>query len=1049
MDITRTAIANERTTSVLLAVVLVAGLVAYFNMPRAEDPGFTVRTAQIITEFPGASPERVETLISDKLEEAIQEIPELDYVTSESKTGVSVIYVNIEESYTEMRPIWDDLRRKIDAAREELPEGALAPVVNDDFGDVFGIVIGLVGEGYSYAELEEVAEEVRDEMLLNEEVAKVEIHGAQEERIFVEFNNARLADLGVSPMQLERTLAATNILIPGGEVNIGTERLVIEPSGNFETLDELRRTVLQIPGLQEVVYLEDITDVRRGYIDPPESRARINGHPGLALAVSMREDGNISQLGEQVTATVERMQSQYPIGLEMQTVAFQPDEVNRKVGNFAASLVQSVLIVIAVMLLTLGVRTGLVVASLIPMAMLLSLASMYFVFDIGLDQMSIAALIIALGLLVDNSIVMTESILVRMDDGEGRLEAALGSAKELRVPLLTASLTTAAAFLPIFLADSSTGEYTAPLFKVVTITLLASWLLALTMIPLLSTYVLRVDEDDAAPTAAGDDGDRDRYESRFYGAYRGFLGFCLKNRLVTLSAVAVLFGGSIGLSSLLPTIFFPPSDRAFFSVDLELPRGTALEETEAVVQSVETYIDEKLRASPDEFRAERYEVDGITTWATFIGEGAPRFALNYTPEESAPEHAYLMVNTSSFEAVEPTMEKLRSYLRELDPDLDFRVRPTFNGPPVEKPVQVRISGSKFDEIFAIADSVESRLKSLEGTGSVTDDWGRRTKKLFVDIDPERARRAGVTNQDIAVSLLTVFSGYQTTEFREEEDTIPIALRSVAADRQDIGKLETLNVYSQATGESVPLKQVADVELRWQYPNILRRNKLRTVTVACDLQDGYTAAGVVEQLRPWLERQDDSWPRGSRWEIGGEVETSIEANASIGEKVPIAALIILFLLVAQFNSLRRPVIILSTIPLGVIGVFAGLYAAGSYFGFMTLLGIIALSGIVINNAIVLIDRIDLEREDLGRQPAEEVVRPAQRRLRPILLTAATTMGGLLPLWLMGGAMWEPLAISIIFGVAFATLLTLGVVPVLYSLLFDVSFKQYRYGSDSGE
>ncbi len=1025
MNITRAAIEKDRITAVALIIILFAGLGAYGNMSRAEDPGFIIRTAQVVTVFPGASPERIEMLVTDKLEKVIQEMPELDFVKSDSKTGVSVLLVNIKESYKDMRPIWDDLRRKVDRAAGDLPEDVIGPIVNDEFGDVFGTVITLTGEGFTPAELKDIADEVRDELLLIEEVAKVDLYGAQEERIFVEYNNARLAELGFSPLQMAQILTSRNIIIPGGEVTAGIERIVLEPSGNFETVDDLRRTVISLPGRSEVVYLDDIANIHRGYIDPPRSMLRANGDTALAIAVSLREGGNIIALGENVKATIARLQTVYPIGIEFDFVAFQPDEVDKKVDDFVGNLRQAIIVVVAVMLLFLGLRTGLVVASLIPMAIIMAFLVMS-VFKIGLDQVSLASLIIALGLLVDNAIVMVESIMVQMSEGKSAVQASVDSASELRFPLLVASLTTAAAFLPMFLAESTTGEYVAPLFKVVTITLLCSWILALTMIPWLAVRFVKVKSD---PEKRG-------YDSRFYQRYRGTLIFALKHRALSVALILVVFVIAMTGFGYVPQIFFPRSDKTFFKAEFELPLGTSIERTEDVVAGIGDFIKDELLVGPD-------RPEGVTSWVSYIGEGGPRFVGAFDPEPPSPNYAFALVNTTSYKPIDDYMARIDSFAFERYPDLTTTLTRVEVGPPIQAPVQVRILGRDSDVIFAIVDRLKQLIQATPGTRNITDDWGRRAKKLLVKVNQPRARRAGVTSQDIALSLQAGLSGLEMSDFRERDELIPITLRSVAADRQDMGKLESLNVYAQATGQSVPLKQVADIEVVWEPAKIIRRDRLRTVTVSSSLRPGFTAFQVLDQITPWLEQESANWELGYRWELGGEVETSGKANKSIGEKLPIAGLIITMLLVFQFNSIRRPLIIMLTIPLGLIGVVTGLLVARSYFGFMTLLGIIALSGIVINNAIVLLDRIRIEIEENGLEPTRAIVHAAQRRLRPILLTTATTVSGLLPLWLGGGPMWEPMAISIIFGLVFATVLTLGIVPVLYSLLFRVSFKGFSY------
>jgi multidrug efflux pump subunit AcrB len=1025
MSLTKHAIEKNRITFVALFLILIGGLSAYRTMPRAEDPGFIVRTARIMTYFPGASPERVEQLITDKLEKAIQEMPEVDFISSESKTGVSIIYVNILESYKKMRPIWDDLRRKVNNRKGDLPDGIKGPFVNDDFGDVFGTVITITGEGYTYAELKKVADQVRDELLLIEEVAKVDIYGTQDERIFVEYNNARLAELGLSPYQLEQILQSRNIVFPGGKVTTDYESIVLEPSGNFESVEELGRTVINLPGSSDLVYLEDVARVYRGYIDPPTSKMRSSGMPCLGLAMNLREGGNIIVLGEKVKQCIQRLQALYPIGIEFDIVAFQPDHVDKKVKDFSRSLIQAVFIVLLVMLVTLKIRTGLVVASLIPMAMIMSLLVMSMM-GIGLDQMSLASLIIALGMLVDNAIVMSESVMVQISEGKKAIAAAVDSAAELRFPLLTASLTTAAAFLPIFLAESSTGEYTAPLFKVVTITLLCSWILALTMTPMLCVMFIKVRKTIK----------EERYDSRLYRDYRGLLLAMLRHRSLTILGIIAVFIIAMQGFRFVPKIFFPPSDKAILTAEFTLPMGSPIGRTEEMVLKIEEFMKHELLSDSN-------RMEGIENWATFIGSGAPRFMLAYTPEPRKPEYAIMIVNATSLEACSELISKLETFCYDNFPDVKPEIDFLKLGAPYDAPVEVRISGSDEDVVFDLVDKVKAKLAGISGTKNMSDNWGSRSKKLLVKINQPRARRAGLTSLDVALSLQTILTGYQTTEYREEDEVIPVTFRSVAAERQDIAKLESHNIFSQLTGRSVPLKQVADIEVTWQPAKILRRDRLKTVTIQSDVTDKTLSIPIANELDSWLEEESKEWGIGYKYELGGEYESAALANQSINEKVPIGFLFILILLVSQFNSLRRSLIVLMTIPLGLIGVVVGLIVGKSYFGFMTLLGIISLAGIVINNAIVLLDRIKIEIEERGLEPRRAVVEAAQRRLRPIFLTMMTTVGGLLPLWFGGGPMWQPLAISIIFGLIFATILTLGVVPVLYAIFFRVKFKGFEY------
>ncbi|NNM32234.1 MAG: efflux RND transporter permease subunit [Gemmatimonadetes bacterium] len=1022
MDFTRKSIERSTVTLVALAVVLVGGISAYFSLPRNEDPGFIIRTAVVQTIFPGASPERVELLVTDKLEEAIQEIPELDFLSSRSKTGLSVIYVNVLESETEMRPIWDSLRRKVERTAPQLPDNVIGPTVNDEFGDVFGTVISVTGEGFSYAEIEDVAEEVRDEFLLLPDVAKVEIYGAQEERIFVEYSNARLAELGLSPFQLRAALESLNIIIPGGEITAGSERIALEPSGNFQSLEQIRRSVIRLPG--GLVFLEDIAEVTRGTVDPPRAVARASGDPALILAISMRDGGNIVDLGDQVQSVLDRLDAEYPIGIEFEVQLFQPGQVKKIVNGFVSNLLQAIGIVVLVMLVSLGPRTGVVVASLIPSAVITSLLIMSSL-GIGLDQMSLAALIIALGLLVDNAIVMSESIMVSMAAGKSAVESAVQSARELRVPLLTSSLTTAAAFLPIALAESSVGEYTAPIFYVVTIALLSSWALSLTVIPLLCVKGLKVE-----PAEEGKE-----FTSRVYSSYRGALVAGLRRPWVFLVCTVAIFVGVMSLMRFVPNIFFPGKDVAYFTAELEFPEGTDFRTTQGTVEELEEYLEATHGVEPES------EGPGLVRWVASVGEGGPRFMLPYNPEPPNSSYAILVIQAVRREDYVTLAPALEAFCRERFPALTLTLREVMNGPPVTDPIEIRIRGREQERIFELVDQVKAQLVATPGVKNVTDNWGAWTKKLRVEIDQPRARRAGVSSQDIALSLQTTLSGLELSEFRERETIIPIQLRSVEADRRDLGKIESLNVYSQITGRSVPLKQVADVVVDWEPSVIHRRDRLQTVTIASQVDASTTPMEVFGAMQTWLDAESATWPLGTTYEFGGEWEASVDSQASVMAKLPIAGLVIVLLLVGQFNSIRKPLIILLSIPLGLIGVVLGLLIADSYFGFMTFLGVISLSGIVINNAIVLIDRIDLEQAENGRPAPQAIVEACQRRLRPILLTTATTVGGLIPLWIGGGPMFETMAIAILFGLIFATGLTLGVVPVLYAVFHRVSFRGY--------
>ena len=1016
MDITKFALTNSRTTWVLFVILLFAGFQAYEKLPRAYDPGFIIRAAQVITYLPGASPDRMEALVSNQIEKVIQQIPELDFVASTSKSGVSIVVANIKESYTDMRPIWDNLRRKIDSVKNDLPEDVVGPIVNDEFGDVFGIVIAMTAEGFSYAEMKTIAEAAKDELLNIPDAAKVELYGVQDERIFVEYNNARLTELGLSPGQLTQIIGSRNIIVPGGSIVLGRERIVLEPSGNFESIADIENTILNIPGTQRVLLLKDIAKVKAGYVDPPKTLVMNDSNQALGIAISMREGGNNIKLGEQVNVVIDRLHQNYPIGIDFNPVSFSPKEVNDKVNSFVVNLVQAITVVAAVMLFSLGLRTGLIVALLIPASMLAAVLVMSLL-DIGLDQISLAALIIALGMLVDNGIVISESIMVQMEAGKKVFQAALESAQELKLSLLTSSLTTAAAFLPIYLAESAVGEFTASLFKVVSITLLCSWVLSMTIVPLLCVNFLKPKGKSLSEP------------SKFLAGYSAVLKAALRHRLAVLGLIGLCFVLAMAGLRYVPKLFFPPSDRLYFKMELELPFGTDIRRTEEIASLMGAYIDDELKVKPE-------QEHGVTNWISYIGAGGPRFVLSHSPESSSPNYALFVVNVTDFRIIDGLMLQLEEHAFENFPDLKITNKRIESGTAVKNPVEVRLYGKDTRSLFQRVDALKKEMRSVAGIKNVSDNWGQRSKKFNVVVDQAKARRSGISSEDIAISLQTGLNGLELTEYRRGEDIIPVMLRSVAADRQDLGKLEALSVYVQSTGESVPLRQVAEIKVVWEAPKILRRNRVKMVTIGAQVDGSITAVEAFSQLRPWLDQESKSWPSGERYEFGGELESSGKANTSISDKLPIAGFIILILLVAQFNSVRKPIIILMTIPLGFIGVVSGLLVAKSYFGFMTLLGLISLAGIVINNAIVLLERIQLEIDQNGLPASEAIVEAAKRRLRPIILTTMTTVFGMLPLYFGGGEMWEPMAVAIIAGLLFSTLLTLCVIPILYSLFYRV-------------
>ncbi|APX92836.1 hypothetical protein BWR19_07785 [Halomonas sp. 1513] len=1045
MSLTGAALRYNRVTLVALLVVFLGAVISYLGISRAEDPEVTVRVAQIVTPMPGATPERIEQLVTDPLETAIMEMPELDYVESTSRAGVSIIRVELRPDTRDVQAGWDKLRRKIGDIQGQLPDEAHPPQINDEFGDVFGIMLSLTGEGFAPAELKEVADNARDRLLQLPDVAKVSIHGHAEEQIFLDYNEARLAELGVSPQGLGQLLAARNIVLPGGAIRSGSERLVLEPTGNFETIDDIRRALVPLPE-GELVPLGSLVEVTHGYADPPSTRYHASGVQGLALGVAMRQGGNITDLGEQVRQRLAEIEAELPFGLAFEELAFQPDRVDARINEFLINLLQAVALVCVVMLLFLGLRTGLIVASLVPAAILSCLAFMGL-FDIGLDQVSLGALIIALGMLVDNAIVMVESIQVSTREGKSVREAALESAAQLRFPLLTASLTTSAAFLPQFLAVSDVGEYTRSLFQVVSITLLSSWLLSLTMIPLLCVALLKPKGESAdTPPADAGEAPPGRVARVVYPRYRRGLLALLRHPVLTLGVVLGLFGLTLVGFSYLPKIFFPQAERNLVTVELRLPYSAPIERTREVVEAIEAHLAEALPAEQGEDG--QWRRDGITHWGSFIGFGGERYLINHAPEPPSPEYAFMLLQANRWEAVDPLIGELGEWLNDEFPDLRASVKATSFGPPVNVPLAIRLSGNDRERLAEIAEQVRRYTSEQPGTRNVRDDWGDWVKRLRVDVDPARALRAGVTERDVALSLQSALSGIEVSTFRDGDTLVPIMLRHERGELRNADELDDVIVMPQEGGQGVPLAQVADVEMVWGPARILRRDRYQTISVESELAPGITAEAMAAELRPWLDAQQANWPSDVFYEFGGEMEASQIATASIVEKLPIGAMVILVLLVMQFNSLRRPLIILATIPLSLIGVVFGLLVTGSHFGIMTFLGVVSLAGIVINNAIVLIDRIDLERRH-GLAPLEAILEAGSRRLRPVVMSTLTTSGGLLPLWLGGGLLWAPMAIAIIFGLLAASIITLCVVPVLYALLMRVPVDKHAAPAGDAE
>jgi multidrug efflux pump subunit AcrB len=1032
MNFTKFSIEKNRVILSLLAVAIVMGLVMYQSLSRNSMPPYTVRVASVVTSFPGASPERVELLVTDKIEKVVQELPELKVVKSTSRTGLSVVSVELrmEVSKNDLQQVWDRLRRKLGAI-SDLPAEARWQLKDDGVGEVFGIAIGLTSDGFSYAEMKTYADGLRNELIRLDDAAKVEINGTQEERIFIEFDHVKLKSYGLTAVGLKNIINSTNILNSGGEISVEDERIILEPTGNFNSIDDIEEMLVPVGQSGQVLKLGDITTIKRGYTYPQKQIVKINGHKAMSLHISLKEGANIIKLGEEIDVLLQEWQKILPIGIEAFRTSSLDSYIDVKISDFVSNLLQSVTIVLAVMFIFLGFRTGFVVASLIPFVTITTLMVMGLI-NMGLNQITLAALIMALGMMVDNGIVVAESIMVKMEKGVTVKQAAIESGSELMVPLLISTLTTSAAFLSFYLAKSVMGDIMGPLFVVITIALLASWIISLTIIPLFSVFFLKMKGENEKESFV------DKVINILKSGYKTLILFSLTYKKSVLGLITVLFFLSIFGFTKLAFVFFPDSDRNMITIDVNLPEGTKINATEAIVASIETFISEELLVN--ETRKE-----GIVDWSAYIGEGPSSYDLGYNPDEPNSNYAHLLVNTTSFEVNGDLIKSLDEYCFSSFPNADIKIArlgSTGGGSPIE----IKVSGNDPDKLAAIASTVKAKLFAVPGTKNIKDDWGPKGKKFIIEIDQTRAQLAGVTNSDIAISLQTVLDGFNTGEFREGDKSIPIVMRSEENEQQTLESLESLNVYAQNSGKSVPFLQVANVVPQWQYTKIKRLGLNRTITISSQLSDGANASAITAEIQPWLDEQKNDWGNGFTYSMGGDAEKTADNMGAVFMFLPLSVFIIVLLLIIQFNSFRKMTMILLTIPLGVIGMVLGLFVFNTPFGFMAFLGVISLAGIVINNAIVLIDRIEIEEKELQRKPQDAIIAACLQRFRPILLATFTTVLGLIPLYLGGGEIWEPMAVTIMIGLLFGTVITLLFIPSFYSVLYKVNYNDYKFNDE---
>ncbi|MDJ0982020.1 MAG: efflux RND transporter permease subunit [Kiloniellales bacterium] len=1013
-SITSFAINTSRLTITAILGIVFVGVYLFVQFPRLEDPPIVIREAVITAAFPGMDPLQVEDLITRRIEEEIRTMPEIDEITSESKTGITVIHAILRDEYEDLEAIWKRLRNKMDDVRPQLPEGTVGPLVYDEFGLTAVATIALWSDGFSMAEMRLVARDVRDRLYELKGIRKVELYGVQDEQVYLKFSNAKLAQFGISIYDVLTTLQQQNVILPGGTVEVEERDVVIEPSGDFQSIEDIEAVLISIPESDQLVNLTELVSVERGYVDPPTSLAYSDGRPAVVISLSITPGVNSVEFGRQLTRKIRELEAGLPVGYVMEYATFQPDLVQAAVDGALSNVYQTLVTVLVVVILFLRLRAGLIVGSFVPITMLLGLIVMWLM-DIELHRVSILSAIVALGMLVDNAIVVVEDIRARMERGQDRREACLASGQTLAIPLLTSSLTTILAFLPMLLIDGQTGEYAFALPMVVIILLLASWVLSMYMTPAVCNWFLVI----KAPGGGAEPGE-DPYDSGFYRRYRALLEFVLKQRYATLAVtIGLLVVAGYAASSLVRE-FFGPSDRNQFLVYFDLPAGSRIQTTDEVVQQYAAWLGDEA-ANPE-----------VTSSIAYVGTGGPRFFLSLSPKDPDPHRGFLVVNTAEADQVPEVIKRSKIYLAESFPDVEPQLKRMWMGSSEPGLLEIRLIGIDAEHLFAKGHELEQAFQDMPGIDYSLIDWENKVLKVNVVVDQSRARRAGVTSREIATSLNAFMDGAQITDYREGDTAIPVVFRAVEDERQTLGDLWNVNVYSSAREEMVPLSQVADFRGEWEYNRIARYNQERTVTVDARHQH-LKAPELLAAMTPTIEAL--GLKLGHRWEVGGEIEDSEETNEKLFRYMPACVIGIVVLLIWQFNSFRRPTIIMLTIPMAFAGALVGLIIMRAPFDFFGILGLLSLAGVIMNNGIVLIDRIDSQRA-AGLSDYEAVVFAAVSRFRPILMSATTTILGVLPLIILVDPLFFSMACVIAFGLALGTVLTLLLVPVLYALFFSV-------------
>ncbi|MEZ9589667.1 multidrug transporter AcrB [Vibrio breoganii] len=1012
-------IKNKVISWMISLIFFIGGAASFFELGRLEDPAFTIKDAMVVTSYPGATPQEVEEEVTYPIEKAIQQLSYVDEVNSISSRGLSQITVTMKNSYgpDDLPQIWDELRRKVTDLDGTLPPGVNTPAVIDDFGDVFGVLLAVTGEGYSYKELLDYVDYLRRELELVEGVSKVAVSGDQQEQVFIEMSMKRLNTLGIAPSAVANLLNTQNIVTPAGAVRMGDEYVRIHPTGEFQDVDQLGDLIITdvAQGSSSQIYLRDVAEIKRGYIDVPSNLINFNGNFALNMGISFNAGVNVVKVGALLDRRLAELKYQQPVGINISEIYSQPKEVDKSVSGFVVSLGQAVGIVIVVLLFFMGLRSGLLIGLILLVTVLGTFVFMKY-FAIDLQRISLGALVIALGMLVDNAIVVVEGILVGTQRGRTRLQAATDIVTQTKWPLLGATVIAVTAFAPIGLSEDSTGEYCRTLFSVLLISLMLSWFTAISLTPFFAELFFKGQKFNQD---AGDD----PYNGIVFVMYKKFLEFCMRNAWITVATLVVALGVSIYGFTFIKQAFFPSSTTPMFLSDIWLPEGTDIRVTNTKMKAIENWL---------------VEQEGVESVTTTAGKGLERFMLTYTPEKSYAAYGEIVTRVESYEVLHDVMKKYREHVASTYPEIDYKLKQIELGPGGGAKIEARIIGSDPTILRTVAGQVVDILNADPGATAVRHDWRERTKVIEPQFNESQARRYGISKNDMDQFLQMSFSGLTVGVYRDGTTLMPIVTRLTEAERVDFRNIEGMKIWSPVLSDYIPLQQITlGNEVRWEDPLIVRKNRKRMLTVFADpdILGEETAATLQARIQSKVEAIE--LPPGYSLEWGGEYESSNDAKGSLFSSMPMGYLFMFLITVFLFNSVKEPLIVWLTVPLALIGVTTGLLLLNTPFGFMALLGFLSLSGMLLKNGIVLIDQIELEIRS-GKEAYAAVVEAALSRVRPVCMAAITTILGMIPL--LPDIFFKPMAVTIMFGLGFATVLTLIVVPVLYKMFHRIEIKQ---------